>query len=259
MINVFAHANAMEVIQPYILAVAVALFLLYLFLAYGPITKPFPRRSKVPAWQVTTFGIGCLVLYASFGGPLDYLSDNYLFSVHMIQHMIEILIMTPLLIYGTPVWMVDPLMEIPEFRAVIKFCSHPIYASVLFMGILNLFHIPALYDYSLKHEAFHFFEHVCFFVGALFFWLGRRPLTPGQQLLYLLFNYNLMMPLVVFMLVAHSPWYTFYVSQPRIYPWLTPILDQQLGGIVMAVSMMGSFAVLGFRAYWKQDESIWYE
>lgn len=259
MIKVFLHANPMEVIQPYILAVAVVLFLLYLFLAYGPLRKPFPERTKVPGKQTLTFGIGSLVLYLSFGGPLDYLSDNYLFSVHMVQHMVEILIMTPLLMYGTPAWMVDPVMRVRWFRALMRFCTHPISASVLFMGVINVFHIPALYDYSLTHEGFHFFEHFCFFVVSLFYWLGRRPLTRGQQLVYLIFNYNLMMPLVVFMLLAQSPWYTFYVTQPRVYPWLTPLLDQQLGGLIMAISMMGAFAILGIRAYWQQDETIWYE
>lgn len=258
MLRVFAHANPTDVIQPLILAVAVALLLVYLFLAYGPLRKPFPERTKVPGRQVFTFVCGSATMYLSFGGPLDYLSDNYLFSVHMVQHMVEILIMTPLLMYGTPRWMVDPLMRVTWFRRLMQFCVHPITASVIFMGVLNLFHLPALYDLALRNDAFHFFEHLSFFVVSLFFWLARRPLTPGQRLIYLIFNYNLMMPLVVFMLLAQAPWYTYYVTQPRIYPWLTPLLDQQLGGLVMAITMMGAFAILGIRAYWRQDESVWY-
>lgn len=259
MFQAFAHADVVDVIKPGIFTLALVLFLLYLFFACGPTFKSLPERPKITRKQIWSFGLGCAVLYLSFGGPLDYLSDNYLFSVHMAQHMAEILIMTPLLVYGTPAWMMAPVLRIPGVRVVFKWCVHPVVASVLFNAVVNLFHLPALYDLALNYDSFHFVEHLCFFAVSILLWLARRPLTPGQQLIFLLFNYNLMMPLVVLMLIAQHPWYTFYVTQPRLAPWMTPLVDQEFGALIMAGAMMGSYVLLGVRAYWRQDESVWYE
>jgi len=244
--RVFAQASTTDIIKPSILAVSIILFLLFLFVAYGPKSSLWPKQDTVPWRQTLSFGFGCLVLYLSFGGPLDYLSDNYLFSVHMVQHMAEIVVMTPLFVYGTPQWLLAPLLRVRVLQKIFKFWLHPLVASVVSNGVIDLFHLPALYDLALQYDSFHFFEHLCFFIVSIFLWLARRPLTPGEQLVYFVFNYNLMMPIVVFMLIAQHPWYTFYVTQPRIYPWLTPLVDQQLGAFVMAEAMMGAY-VCDFR------------
>lgn len=256
--DVFVHANLIEVIQPKIVYVAVGLFLLYWFCITRFRKRWFGQRDPVPSAQKASFGLACFILYLSFGGPLDYLSDNYLFSVHMVQHMLEILVMTPLFIHGTPKWLVHPIVSLKGIRWLVTRWLQPVTASIVFICVLDTFHIPTLYDLALNSDAFHFFEHTCFFIIAMFFWIAFRELTPGKQLLYLLLTYNLMMPLVIFMIIANHPWYTFYVTQPRIYAWLTPLVDQQVGGVVMAVFMMGGFAILGLKAYIRQDESVWY-
>jgi len=256
--SVFAQAHVLEVIQVNIVAAAIILLLLYLAIGFGPLRRLYQRPGRVTGKQIVAFSFGCVVLYLSFGGPLDYLSDHYLFSVHMLQHMLEILLMTPLLLIGTPTWMVAGLLKMRFLAKLFSYWRHPIVSSVVFNVVLNGFHIPAIYDYALTHDAFHLFEHLVFFVISIFLWLAFFRLSQGKQLLYLLLNYNLMMPLVIFMVIASHPWYTYYVSQPRIWAWLTPLADQQLGGIIMAVTMMGVYAGLGIRAYAKQDESLWY-
>ncbi|WDL99247.1 cytochrome c oxidase assembly protein [Alicyclobacillus sp. ALC3] len=258
MLSVFAKANPMDVIQPWIAVVAGSVLLLYLLTAYGPIRRLYGNPGSVSAKEVTLFTFASVTLYLSFGGPLDYISDNYLFSAHMFQHMTEIVIMTPLFIAGTPDWMVRRLLDSRLVQNASAQHTHPIFTGLIFNGVIAIFHIPQIYDFALENEAFHFFEHLCFFVVALILWRSLWDLTPGRKMLALLLNYNLGMPLVIFMIIARHPWYTFYVSRPRIWPWLTPLADQQWGAIIMAVMMMGAFAVVGVRAYAKQDESIWY-
>lgn len=256
--TVFAQASVLELVGLEISIITCVIFALFSLLAFTPIGRFFPRYEPVTAKQIVLFAFGCIVLYLSFGGPLDYLSDNYLFSVHMVQHMVEILFMTPLFIYGTPFWMIEPILRVKSLAWLFRHWAHPVTASIVFNVILEVFHIPAIYDLALNSDSFHLFEHACFFIVAIFLWVARSRLTQGRQILFLLLNYNLMMPLVIFMIIAGHPWYTFYVHQPRIYPWLTPIGDQQIGAVVMAVMMMGVYFYLGARAYARQDESTWY-
>lgn len=256
--SVFAKANPIEVIQPEIAIVAGCILLLYLLTAFGPLRRLYRNPGPVTAGEVSLFAVACVTLYLSFGGPLDYLSDNYLFSAHMFQHMTEIVIMTPLFIAGTPNWMVQRILDSRLVQSASAKQTHPIFTALIFNGVIAIFHIPRLYDLALENETFHFFEHLCFFFVALLLWRSLWDLTPGKKLLALLLNYNLGMPLVIFMMIARSPWYTFYVTQPRIWPWMTPLADQQWGAIIMGVMMMGAFLVVGVRAYAKQDESIWY-
>lgn len=256
--GIFVTADIVDIISPQIAAVAAAVFVLFLTIGYGPLRRFYRNPGSVTSGQLLKFVSGCILLYLSFGGPLDYLSDHYLFSVHMFAHMLEIVVMAPLFIAGTPKWMVQRLLNARWVQRLSADQTHPILTGIVFNGVIALFHIPRLYDFALLNEPFHFFEHLCFFAVALLLWRSLWDLTPGKKMLALLLNYNLGMPLVIFMIIARSPWYTFYVTQPRIWPWLTPIADQQLGAIVMGIMMMGAFAVVGVRAYAKQDESLWY-
>jgi putative membrane protein len=258
-LRVLSHASFLDVFQPEIFIVASLFLLVYLGAAYGPLRRLYKKPGSVIASRWVSFTVGCVVLYLSFGGPLDYLSDNFLFSAHMLQHMIEILLMTPLLMYGTPYWMVEPIVQLPFLRRLFTVWLNPIVSAVVFNVILNLFHLPALYDLALANDPFHLFEHFCFFVISIFLWGAYRRLSAGKRLLFLLLSYNLMMPLVIFMIIARYPWYTYYTHQPRLYIWLTPLGDQQLGAIIMAVTMMGVYLYLGISSFLKQDESIWYD
>src|SRR3569832_2334166 len=68
------------------------------------------RRSPSAAERVN-FTSGLVVLFATLNGPLHDLSDNYLFSAHMVQHLLLTLAVPPLLIAGTPGWMLRPALR----------------------------------------------------------------------------------------------------------------------------------------------------
>ncbi|KPV43760.1 hypothetical protein AN477_10225 [Alicyclobacillus ferrooxydans] len=265
--GVFANAPFSDLWQPEIMVVSAVLQIVYLLLTHGSVAERVYRKRHVATGRQTlSFIAGCWIMYFSFAGPLDYLSDNYIFSAHMVQHMIEIVIMTPLILRGLPEGFYERLWRARGLGRLIRVWSHPVVAGAVFNGILTLFHSPYLYNLALENENFHLFEHTVFFVIASFMWApltirlpGVRQLTNGQKLLYLLYNYNLMMPIVILLLVSNHPWYSFYVSAPRLAAWLTPMADMQLGAIIMMVFMAGAYLAYGIRAYAKQDESIWYQ
>ncbi|QQE77137.1 cytochrome c oxidase assembly protein [Alicyclobacillus sp. SO9] len=266
MIWALSHANPRDLWQPSVLAVAVAIQLIYLILVHGPAAyRLFRVRHVTTAKQTISFLIGCWLMYFSFGGPLDYLSDNFLFSAHMVQHMIEIIVMTPLVLKGLPLRAYHFLWNSKATRRLIRTWAHPLVAGAVFNIVLSMFHTPPLYNLTLINDPFHFFEHSVFFVIASFMWaplLIESPelprLSSGQRLLYLLYNYNLMMPIVVLLFFAKHPWYPFYVHAPRIVSWLTPMGDMQLGAVIMMVFMAGAYGTFALKEYFAQDELVWY-
>lgn len=265
--GIFAKAPFEDLWQPDIIVVAIVLQVIYLTLAHGPVAfKLYGRRHMTTRKQTFLFLIGCWLMYFSFAGPLDYLSDNYLYSAHMIQHMIEITIMTPLMMKGLPESFYRSLWNSRLIGKGVRFWVHPLVNGAIFNIVLTAFHSPYLYNLALEHENFHLFEHVVFFVIAGFMWSpllleieGIGSLTNGQKLLYLLYNYNLGMPLIILQLMSGVPWYSVYVHAPRLFAWLTPLGDMQLGAILMLVFMGGAFLTSGIRMWIRQDESIWYD
>ncbi|QSO47113.1 cytochrome c oxidase assembly protein [Alicyclobacillus mengziensis] len=267
MSGVFANAPFTDLWQPKIMVTAAVLQVLYLLLTHGNVAERlYQKRHVTNKRQTLSFIIGCWIMYFSFAGPLDYLSDNYIFSAHMVQHMIEIVIMTPLILKGLPAGFYENLLSVRGLGRVLRIWGHPLVAGAVFNLILAIFHSPYLYNLALENENFHLFEHTVFFVIASFMWApliiklpSVRELTNGQKLLYLLYNYNLMMPIVILLLISNHPWYSFYVHAPRLASWLTPMADMQLGAIIMMVFMAGAYLTYAISAYTKQDESIWYQ
>jgi putative membrane protein len=266
LLTALTHANPRDLWQPTVLSVAILIQIIYMVLVHGRVAnRLFGERHLTSSRQTISFLVGCWLMYFSFAGPLDYLSDNYLFSAHMVQHMLEIIVMTPLILKGLPLRAYHFLWNSPKTRWLIRRWAHPLVAGGVFNVVLSLFHTPPLYGLALISDTFHFFEHSVFFVIAAFMWAPlliespRLPrLKPGQRLLYLLYNYNLMMPIVVLLFISRHPWYPFYVHAPRLFSWLSPLGDMQLGALIMAFFMAGALGVFALKEYFAQDELVWY-
>src|SRR5919109_117247 len=80
----------------------------------GPLRGRFAGSAPVPQWQVQTFLLGVLVMFIALVSPLDTLGDGYLLTAHMVQHLLITLVAPPLLLLGTPRWLLRPLL-IPRF------------------------------------------------------------------------------------------------------------------------------------------------
>ena len=73
---------------------------------------PRPGAAGRRPWQVASFCAALLVLLFSLNGPMHDLSDYYLFSAHMVQHLLLTLVFPPLLIAGIPGWLLPPLLRV---------------------------------------------------------------------------------------------------------------------------------------------------
>ncbi len=221
------------------------------------------RRPAPLATPLAFFG-GCAALLAALNGPLHDLSDYFLFSAHMVQHLVLTLVVAPLWLAGTPGWMVDAgLARAPRgVVAALRWATRPLPAFAAYAIALVAWHLPGPYNAALETHGWHVVEHLSLIATAVLGWwpiLARSERLPAlpyaAQILYL-FVFGVPMTVVAAMVSgAEQVLYPYYAAAPRVID-LTPLADQQLGGLIMWVPAglvpVAAFTVVFFR--WARAE-----
>jgi putative membrane protein len=210
----------------------------------GPFQRTFngslahPEARPVRTSQLVWFWVSTAVLAVALLSPLDVLGDRYLFSVHMIQHLVLALVWPPLFLISIPAWVLRPVLLQPKILKVVKSIGKPVVAFLVFNFDLAVWHLPWLYDLTLRYEGVHIFEHLIFMAfGILAWWPLLSPLLELRlsyplQLVYLFAQLWPMMALGVELSFVGYPLYTPYVSAPHLWG-ISPLADQQFGGLIM--------------------------
>ena len=240
-----------------------AMFLgIYLWLI-GPVRRRLRTAPATPA-QVASFGAALAILLVALNGPLHDLSEQYLFSAHMVQHLLLVLAVPPLILMGTPGWIVDRVTRRAPVHRLSAWLTGPLVAFFLPNFVLGLWHFPAPYDAALANHRLHVTMHLSLMVSAGMLWwpvVSPTPALPrlgyAGQMLYL-FSLGLPMSLIgALITLAERPIYRWYVNAPRLFPGLTPLEDQRLGGLIMWVPGMlvfwGAMTIVWFR--WAAKEA----
>ena len=206
--------------------------------------------------HVASFVGALVVLFLALNGPLHNLSDSYLFSAHMAQHLLLTLVFPPLLLYGTPAWVVRPLLRPRWIMAVARVATRPLMAAIIFSVPIVIWHVPVLYEAALRHHNLHIVQHLVFLSTAVIMWwpvLSPIPELPrAQHLVQLLYLFLLGIPMSVtgaLITLSDSVLYPFYATAPRV-GGLSPLDDQQIGGLLMWV--------LGGLMLWIVMTVIWF-
>src|SRR5512140_3718917 len=105
-----------------------ALFLWLSFLGIGPWRMKYNWGPQLPISRPIMFTSGVVVLLVSLNGPLHELADNYLFSAHMVQHLMLTLVMAPLLLAGSPDWLLRALIRRTIGMRAARTLTHPFIA-----------------------------------------------------------------------------------------------------------------------------------
>ena len=211
---------------------------------------------RSPRRHVASFAGALAVLFVALNGPLHNLSDSYLFSAHMAQHLVLTLVFPPLLLYGCPAGVVRPLLRPKWVMALGRVVTRPLAAAVLFTAPIVIWHVPALYEAALRHHNLHILQHLVFLTTAVIMWwpvLSPVPVLPRiPHLLQLLYLFLLGIPMSVtgaLISLSDSVLYPFYAAAPRVWG-LSPLEDQQIGGLLMWV--------LGGLMLWIVMTVIWF-
>ena len=231
-------------------------------LAVGPLRRHLAPGAAFPGRQAALFYGALVLIYLAEGSPLHELAEAYLFSAHMFQHVLLSYLIPPLLIWGTPDWLLRHLLLNRWVKPAAQFFTQPVAAFVTFSLFFSLWHLPPFYEGALQNAGLHHLEHILFLLSSVLLWWPLMsplkelpPLSYGGQLVYLFVLPIAQVLAFGAITFADSVLYPTYAAAPRI--WLDPLADQALGGAVMKVASLFAFGipfvVIFFR--WYQAEN----
>ena len=278
----FKHYSFFVLWHPEVILLVIILAVVY-FQLVGPMRARFGQdTSSVSLAQKIYFISALIVFYVAMGTPVKLIADRYLFAAHMVQYALLSMVLPPLLLSGIPQWMVQSLWKTRFWYKVLRITTNPPFAIITFNVLFSIIEWPPILDASLRYDWLYVLESYAMLFAAIFLWwpvmnpvlqnrgrkfnLVRKPRTlpelrmmsRGYQLLYIFFNFDLMMPALVYIIDTARPFYVFYVHAPRIFG-LSALADQQLGDLLMGASMTIAYILAFLATYTKYDETHWYD
>ncbi|HEX6133367.1 MAG TPA: cytochrome c oxidase assembly protein [Longimicrobiales bacterium] len=219
---------------------------LWLAAYYHVIVRWRPAGAPRATWiQQLSFVGGTVLLFLSLNGPLHDLSDNFLFSAHMVQHLVITLIVPPLWLLGLPAWSLAPVLRRRVLLAAARALTGPIVAFAVYNLVFIGWHFPSLYNWALVNHDAHILQHMMFIGAATLMWWPVVDPVPELERLQtpvrLLYMAALSIPMSIVSAIitfAEQSMYPWYEAAPRIFESLSAVDDQQLGGVIMWVPGM---------------------
>ncbi len=228
------------------------------------------RGHGVRSWEAAAFTAGWVALALSLVSPLHRLG-SVLFTAHMAQHELLMVVAAPLLVLGRPI--IPLLWALPmrwrraagvwasaaPVQSVWVVLTLPLVAWILHAVAIWIWHAPSLYEATLRSEPIHTIQHVSFLGTALLFWWallrGRDGRLGRPAAVIYLFTTSVHTSLLGVLLTFSSrPWYSLYDATTAAWG-LTPLEDQQLAGVIMWVpaGLAYLIAALGLAATWLKE------
>jgi cytochrome c oxidase assembly factor CtaG len=206
-------------------------------------------RGAGPA-QAAAFAAGIATLLVAVASPLDRLGEDHLFSAHMLQHVLLGDIAPVLLLLSLSRVILRPvtrrLMRVE--RALGPFAS-PWTGIAIWLGLMYLWHVPALYEAAIEDPVVHLVEHVSFFSAGVAVWWPliqpvpmRRRLDGLWTVAYIGTAKFGLAALGLYLTWSGTVIYDYYEGLPRIWG-LSPVDDQNVGGAIMMVEQSLTFVI----------------
>ena len=247
----------------FLVTAAIVIFWIEALRRVGPRESPAgvaaPYVSGRQRWQ---FAGGAALLFVSAMWPVHDIAEDYLFSVHMSQHFVLSLIAVPLLLLGTPAWLLSWLIRpaLPFFRWLVR----PLPASLLYNGVIAVSHAAFYVNTTSSNELAHFLAHVLLVFASAVMWLPvchqlpeLRPMSAPVRMVYLFAQSLLPNVPSIFLAFADTPLYQWYADAPRIIAGMSAVEDQQLAGAIMKVGgtlLIWSVIVVQFFRWYRESE-----
>lgn len=217
----------------------------------------------VSRFQVVCFASGVVALFVGSSWPIHDLGERYLFSVHMLQHLVYSLIAAPLLLLGTPAWLARWLLSPRWLLATVRRLTRFFVATLIFNLVVIVTHVPSVVNAALESGLVHFGVHALVLVSSLIVWMPLASPLPEvprfQPLLQMLFLFmQSVVPTVPasFLTFGDRPLYRFYEQVPRLYE-ISALDDMRVAGLVMKIGagtlLWIVIAIVFFRWYGEEE------
>ena len=202
----------------------------------GP--KVAPEGRIVSRGQIRAFVAMILLLWLSSDWPVHDLAEEYLYSVHMVQHMALSMFVPPLALLATPEWLARILLGRGRTFGASRFLSKPVVAAFVYNIVLLVTHIPALVNRSAQGGPIHYLLHVVLVTSALLLWMPvvgpirEWQMSHGGKMIYL-FAMSLVPTVPAgWLTFAEGSVYDHYETPVRVWG-VSVIDDQQMAGAIM--------------------------
>jgi len=276
--------SAASMWSPLTLAAFIAVGIIYLYVT-GPGRVRFAGSSPVPAVKKVWFLGGLAFLYGAFGSPIDNIG-HMMFSFHMISMSFAYMFAAPMLLAGTPEWLLRPIGRIPGIRGF-KFLLNPIFTLLFFNMAFSIYHLPAVHDFVMLNYTVHTAYYVLLMIAALLMWFPIICPLPEfdklegfRKMGYIFANSVLLTPACALIIFSGSAMYATYTdpmmwatamgycvpqgatalldmfSGPQALGWLDAHEDQRTGGVLMKIFqeiVYGSILVYVFKQWYKRE------
>jgi putative membrane protein len=211
----------------------------YMVRVIGPTAVPAgtPVVTRVNLW---CFGGAMALLWVASDWPLHDISEEYLYSAHMFQHMMLSYFVPPLALMATPTWLARVLLGNGSLYRAVQFLTRPVVAGVLFNGIVMMLHLPLLVNASVQSGPVHYGMHVVVVTSSLLMWMpvcgpiSEFRLGAAGAMIYLFLQSVVPTVPAAWLTFAESPLYDAYDRPVRLWG-ISIVDDQQLAGAIMKV------------------------
>jgi cytochrome c oxidase assembly factor CtaG len=217
------------------------------------------RLQRPSVWRVVSFTAALVLLLAVSLTPLHVLAMDYLLTVHLLQNVVLAEWAPLLVVLGLPPAVATAISGPRVIRAL----THPLVALPLWLANYMLWHLPWLYDTALEnpHTLLHL-EHALYFLTGIAMWWSVFQDEPhrvgsGSRAAIVFAAFVLGSPIGLVLALVPSAIYDFYVEAPERLWGLSPLEDQQLAGILMAVEQATVFFAvfaLWFLRFFAEEE-----
>jgi putative membrane protein len=223
-------------IEVWVLVIAVVASYVYAIRVIGP--RVVTHGNVISRKQLWAFIVGALLLWIASDWPIHDISEEYLYSVHMFQHMLYSYFMPPLMLIATPMWLYDLIFAGPRARKVVNFFTKPVVAGLLFNCVIMVTHIPQMVNRSVSNGPLHYSLHVLVVTSALLMWFPicgpdrSCHLGYGGKMIYLFLMSVVPTVPAAWLTFADGAVYKHYDIAVRVWG-LSVTTDQQLAGAIM--------------------------
>ncbi|RIJ69133.1 cytochrome c oxidase assembly factor CtaG [Rummeliibacillus sp. POC4] len=268
--------------SPALIGVLVFFTVLY-FLITTKWRNDFKYSEPLKKGEAISFVFAMIMLYVIIGSPIDLMS-HIMFTMHMVQMAFLLLFIPIFFIIGIPNWLWKVVINLPYVKPVFHFMTKPIFAVFFFVFMFSVYHLPVVLDYIKLDETAHGIYTFVLFVSALFmYWPllntveGEPAMKDINKFFYIIANAILITPSCALIIFSPTAFYATYtdgetwmkamalcvpsntlqgltLSGPELFTNMTPLEDQQLGGVIMKIIQEIIFAVILGRVF-----MVWYK
>jgi len=223
--------------EVWVLVGGVAVLAVYALRVVGP--KVVPRGERVVSrQQLAWLVLGLALLWLASDWPMHDIAEEYLFSVHMTQHMVLTYLVPPVMLLATPEWLARLVLGRGRVKRAFSFLARPVPAALAFNGVLLLTHAPGVVNLSVENALAHYLIHTALVFTAFMLWVpvvGPLPelrISYPMQMLYLFVTSIIPTVPAGWLTFAEGAIYSAYEVPDRLWG-MTITDDQQMAGVIM--------------------------